>query len=54
MSNFLIDRLGRSIVRWRQTRNNMRALERLDDRMLADIGITRSQIYSAVRQGREY
>jgi len=38
MSNFLIDRLGRSIARWRQTRNGRHRLERLDDRMLADIG----------------
>jgi uncharacterized protein YjiS (DUF1127 family) len=54
MSNFLIYRLGQSIARWRQTRNSMRVLERLDDRALADIGITRSEIYSAVRRGREH
>jgi uncharacterized protein YjiS (DUF1127 family) len=54
MTNFLITRLGRSVARWRQARNAMRGLERLDDRMLADIGITRSEIYSAVRRGREH
>ena len=54
MSNFLIFRLRQSIARWRQARNSMRALEGLDDRMLADMGITRSEIYSAVRHGREH
>ena len=54
MSNFLIDRVGQFISRWRQVRNGMRGLERLDDRMLADIGITRSEIHSAVRWGREH
>ncbi len=54
MTNFLIDRLGQSIARWRQARDGMRRLERLDDRLLADIGLTRSQIYSASRYGREH
>jgi uncharacterized protein YjiS (DUF1127 family) len=53
MSNLLIRCLGRTIARWRLAHDGMRRLERLDDRLLADIGITRSQIYSASRRGRE-
>jgi uncharacterized protein YjiS (DUF1127 family) len=53
MSNFRIYRFGQSIARWRQNRESMRALERLDDRMLSDMGIARSEIYRVVRQGRE-
>jgi uncharacterized protein YjiS (DUF1127 family) len=32
-------------------RKSIRALEKLDDRMLADIGVTRSGIEAAVRDG---
>ena len=53
MSNYLIFRLGHSIARWRRARESMRTLERLDDRMLSDMGIARSEIYRVVRQGRE-
>ena len=53
MNNFLIGRIRRSISRWRRAQGGIRELERFDDRMLADIGIARSQIYSAVRHGRE-
>jgi uncharacterized protein YjiS (DUF1127 family) len=53
MINIFIGRFGRSITHWRQARDGMRRLEHLDDRMLADIGITRSQIYSAAMRGRE-
>ena len=52
MSNSLIARVGLSIARWRRARNGMRDLAHLDDRMLADIGITHAQIYSAVIHGR--
>jgi uncharacterized protein YjiS (DUF1127 family) len=53
MNNFRIYRFGQSIARWRRARDSMRALERLDDRMLADMGITRLEIYRAVRGGRD-
>ena len=53
MINLPIYRFAQSIARWRQTRDSMRALERLDDRMLADMGITRSEIYRVVRRGRD-
>lgn len=33
---------------WRRRRGDARALERLDDRTLRDIGLTRSEIGSAV------
>jgi len=54
MQNSLIARLGQSIARWRRARNGMRQLESLNDRELADIGITRSQIYSSAMHGREH
>jgi uncharacterized protein YjiS (DUF1127 family) len=53
MDNSLIGRLGRRIHRWRLARNGMRQLECLDDRTLADIGTTRSQIYWSAMHGRE-
>ena len=53
MSSSLITRVGLSIARWRGARNGVRDLAHLDDRALADIGITRSQIYGAVIFGRE-
>ena len=53
MSDLLIRRLGRTIARWRLIQDSMRRLERMDDRLLADIGIARSEIYSASRRGRE-
>ena len=53
MSNLPIHRVAESIARWRRTRDSMRALECLDDRMLADIGIGRGEIYRVVRRGRE-
>jgi uncharacterized protein YjiS (DUF1127 family) len=53
MSNSPIVRVGLSIARWRRARSGARELAHLDDRLLADIGVTRSQIYSAVIIGRE-
>ena len=54
MNTTLINRVGEFIARWREVRKGARVLERFDDRMLADIGITRSQIHGAVRRGRYY
>jgi uncharacterized protein YjiS (DUF1127 family) len=51
--NSFIRRLGQSIAKWRLTQDGMRRLESLDDRMLADIGITRTDIYNAAARGRE-
>ena len=53
MSKSLIVRVGRSIARWQRDRDGRRELALLDDRRLADLGIARSQIYSAVISGRE-
>lgn len=39
-------------VQWIE-RNAYRRLQQLDDRMLKDIGLSRSDIRSAVRHGRE-
>jgi len=40
------------VVRWRRQRRNIGELQRLDDRLLADIGISRSEIEEGVRLGR--
>ena len=53
MRSSFIRRLGQSIAKWRLTQDGIRRLECLDDRMLADIGITRVQIYNAVARDRE-
>jgi uncharacterized protein YjiS (DUF1127 family) len=53
MRNSFIGRLNQSISWWRKARDGMRRLESLDDRMLADIGLTRDQIYGAATRGRE-
>jgi uncharacterized protein YjiS (DUF1127 family) len=53
MNIFPISRFAESIASWRRTRDSMRALERLDDRALADMGISRAEIYRVVRRGRE-
>jgi uncharacterized protein YjiS (DUF1127 family) len=37
-----------AVRRWVRYRNNMQALDKLDDRMLRDIGLTRSSLESAV------
>src|SRR5262245_29359378 len=45
-------RLARNLADERLVRNAIRELHQLDDRALADIGITRCGIESAVRHGR--
>ncbi len=40
------------VIRWQQNRRNIGELQRLDDRQLADIGISRSEIEDGVRLGR--
>ena len=41
-----------ALVAWRLERKAIRHLDHVDDRMLADIGITRAEIRRAVAQGR--
>jgi len=55
----LVSRLWRAVreakrayVRWYKRRAACHYLSSLDDRMLRDIGISRSQIEAAVRNGR--
>src|SRR5262245_49486112 len=43
--------LARDLAAKRRLRSAVRALHRLDDRMLADIGVTRGEIESAVLNG---
>lgn len=40
------------VVRWQRHRRNIQELQRLDDRQLADIGISRGEIEKGVRLGR--
>lgn len=40
------------VVRWERHRRNIGELQRLDDRLLADIGISRGEIEEGVRLGR--
>ena len=40
------------VIHWQQQRRNIGELQRLDDRLLADIGISRSEIEEGVRLGR--
>jgi uncharacterized protein YjiS (DUF1127 family) len=44
-------RLARGLSAQRRLRSAVRELHRLDDRMLRDIGVTRGEIESAVRDG---
>jgi len=53
LSNAFIGRIGRTIAHWRKARYGIRRLQQLDDRMLADIDITRGEIYSAAIRGRQ-
>ena len=43
---------ARVIARWRRQRRDIMELQRMDDRLLADIGITRGEAESMVRHGR--
>jgi uncharacterized protein YjiS (DUF1127 family) len=53
MTKSTIKRFSRLIVRWREFRDDMRQLEYLGGRMLADLGIMRSQIHDVAMCGRE-
>lgn len=43
--------LWKAYVNWRMISNATRHLEKLDDRLLSDIGISRSEIATAVNLG---
>ena len=47
-------RLLRMLRVWRRYNENLRELNRLDDRELADIGITRCDIQRIAREGVEH
>ena len=40
------------IVQWQRQRRDILELQRMDDRLLADIGITRGEVEHMVRNGR--
>jgi uncharacterized protein YjiS (DUF1127 family) len=42
----------RQLVDWNRYRKDLRELQRMDDRLLADIGISRSDLENLVSQGR--
>jgi uncharacterized protein YjiS (DUF1127 family) len=44
--------VARAIVRWQRQRHDILELQRMDDRLLADIGITRGEAENMVRNGR--
>jgi uncharacterized protein YjiS (DUF1127 family) len=44
--------LGAKVVAWQRYHRDIAELQRMDDRMLRDIGLTRFEIESAVRFGR--
>lgn len=44
--------VARAIVRWQRQRRDILELERMDDRLLADIGITRGEAEHMVCNGR--
>ena len=45
--------LANAFVRWRRYRRNLNDFYRMDDRTLADLGLTRGDLERAVRYGRE-
>jgi uncharacterized protein YjiS (DUF1127 family) len=45
-------RLTNEFARWRRVQRDLHKLRSLDDRMLADIGITRCDVEHVVRHGR--
>lgn len=42
-----------AVVTWQRYRRDVDELQRMDDRMLADIGLSRSDIERSVRFGRQ-
>ena len=48
---YLVARLVRMLRVWRRYNENLRELNRLDDRELVDIGITRCDIQRIAREG---
>jgi uncharacterized protein YjiS (DUF1127 family) len=48
---YLVARLVRMLRVWRRYNGNLRELNRLDDRELADIGITRCDIQQIAWEG---
>jgi len=48
----IIRDLTREFARWRRFQRDLHELRSLDDRMLADIGITRCEAERVVRHGR--
>jgi uncharacterized protein YjiS (DUF1127 family) len=49
----LLTNLIRLVRRWRRYHRSIRELSRLDDRELADIGVSRSDIRSVARQATQ-
>ena len=45
---------ARRVARWTKIRSDRRLLHAMDDNMLSDIGISRSEIDSATEYGRGY
>ena len=45
---------ARRVARWTKIRSDRRLLQAMDDNMLSDIGISRSEIDSATEYGRGY
>ena len=45
---------ARRVARWTKIRSGRRLLHAMDDNMLSDIGISRSEIDSATEYGRGY
>src|SRR5262245_3255305 len=43
---------ARALLRWQRQRHDIMELQRMDDRLLADIGITRGEAENMVRNGR--
>ena len=47
-----IKSFARALLRWQRQRHDIMELQRMDDRLLADIGITRGEAEHMVRNGR--
>ena len=48
----VIKSVARALVQWQRQRRDVMELQRMDDRLLADIGITRGEAENMVRNGR--